>query len=103
MSTEIRDGGPTQVKLAGILQVPDADIALVEQYLPAHRQRTLAEPGCLVFEVRPDSNDPNQYQVREHFVDRPAFEAHQLRVKNSEWGRVTAHLPRDYSVTLVSG
>ncbi len=87
------------VCLNGELQVPDADIALVEQLLPQHRQRTLAEEGCLTFEVRADPQNPNRYLVRESFQNNAAFQAHQVRNQASKWGRETAHLKRKFTIT----
>ena len=71
---------------------------LVRSHLPAHIQLTLAEPGCLSFDVSA-TEDPLVWSVSEHFVDAAAFTAHQARIAASEWGRMTAGITRDYTVT----
>ena len=86
------------VTLTGYLEVPDADIALVEAHLPDHIALTRAESGCVSFDVRPDPANRNRYLVNEVFRDRAAFDLHQKRVKSSEWGKVTAHLARSYEI-----
>ncbi len=79
--------------------MPAADRETVRALLPAHIRLTLAEAGCLSFDVRPDPDHAGRFLVNEHFRDRAAFDAHQKRVKSSDWGRATAHLERRYTVT----
>lgn len=76
----------------------EAEAALVRRHLPAHIGLTRAEPGCLAFTVEP-SDDPLVWTVRERFADAASFGAHQTRVRASEWGRVTATIQREYTVT----
>jgi quinol monooxygenase YgiN len=66
--------------------------------LPDHIRLTRDEPGCLSFEVTP-SADPLIWQVEERFADRAAFDAHQARVVQSDWGAQTKGITRDYTVT----
>lgn len=87
------------VILSGHLDVPDADIATVEAHLPTHIALSRAEAGCISFDVRPDPANPNRYLVDEEFRDQAAFDAHQARVKASDWGKATAHLAREYQIT----
>lgn len=87
------------ITLSGHVVVPAADLEAVKARLPDHIRLTLAEPGCLSFDVRPAPNDPGRYLVNEHFRDRAAFDAHQARVKSSDWGRATAHLARKYEIS----
>ncbi len=87
------------VVLSGYLEVPDEDIKTVTDHLPDHIRLTLAERGCLAFSVRADPENPNIYLVDEEFSDRSTFDAHQARVKASDWGRVTAHLSRKYKIS----
>jgi len=103
MNTDYQEGSSAQIKLVGVLMVPDEDMALVDQVLPAHIRLTRDEPGCLNFEVWQDPNSLNEYQVREHFVDRMAFLLHQKRTQASTWGRVTAHLQRRYTISSNAG
>jgi quinol monooxygenase YgiN len=87
------------VILSGYVDVPDGDIAIVEMHLPTHISLSLAEDGCVSFDVRVDPTNPNRYLVDEEFTTQAAFDAHQVRVKASEWGQATAHLKRQYKIT----
>lgn len=84
--------------LSGYLDVPDADIATVEAHLPEHINLSREEHGCVSFDVGVDPENKNRYLVDEEFTDKAAFEAHQVRVKQSDWGRATAHLSRTYTI-----
>lgn len=75
-----------------------AQAEIVRIHLPRHVELTRAETGCVRFEVTPTS-DPLVWQVHEVFSTRVAFEAHQRRVRDSEWGQVTAGIDRDYVMT----
>ncbi|MDL9935750.1 antibiotic biosynthesis monooxygenase [Gordonia sp. ABSL1-1] len=87
------------VVLSGQLICKDAgEVGLVERYLASHIALTRAESGCASFEVVRTSLDAMVWQVDERFVDVDAFEAHQRRVASSEWGRVTAHIERNYTI-----
>ena len=87
------------VILSGYVDVPDSDIAMVEKHLPTHIRLSLAEDGCVSFNVLVDPQNPNRYLVDEEFTTQAAFDAHQARVKASEWGQATAHLHRQYKIT----
>lgn len=87
------------VILSGYVDVPDGDIATVEMHLPTHIRLSFAEDGCVSFDVRVDPQNPNRYLVDEEFSTQTAFDAHQARVKASEWGQATAHLHREYTIT----
>ncbi len=91
------------VTLTGYLEVAEADRAIVEAHLPEHITLTRAEAGCISFDVQPDPANPERYLVNERFRDRAAFDAHQARVKASEWGKATAHLARSYVISGDSG
>ncbi|MFI2557699.1 putative quinol monooxygenase [Nocardia farcinica] len=54
----------------------------------------MPERGCLRFDVE-SSSDPLVWTVIEEFVDRAALDAHQVRVRSSEWGNATAGIARD--------
>jgi quinol monooxygenase YgiN len=89
----------TVVHLSGRLVCADArDASIVAEHLPAHLALTRAEPGCLSFEVAPTA-DPLVWSVEERFDGEPSFRAHQSRAAESPWGRATAHLARDYTIT----
>ncbi len=88
----------SRIRLRGLLVCADeAEAALVNEYLPRHVELTRKEPGCLRFEVTP-SSDPFVWTVEEVFTDRAAFDAHQQRVRQSEWGRHTLGIAREYEV-----
>lgn len=86
------------IELVGRLICEDAgEAATVSRYLPQHIDLTRAEPGCLHFEVR-QTEDPLVWSVAERFADQQAFDAHQARVRASDWGRHTAGIERDYVI-----
>jgi len=87
-----------RVHLTGYLEVPPEKLQTVRSALPEHIRLTLDEPGCLSFEVMEDPVNAGYFQVSELFSTRAAFEAHQARVKSSEWGKVSAGLPRHYQI-----
>ncbi len=69
--------------------------------LPRHIELTRAEPGCGRFVVE-RTVDPLIWKVSERFVDHESFDAHQERVRSSEWGRATSAITREYVVTSVA-
>ncbi|MDN3935602.1 antibiotic biosynthesis monooxygenase [Arthrobacter sp. YD4] len=86
------------VFLTGHLVCSDQEqVGVVAQHLPLHIKLTRAEPGCISFEVNP-TQDPLIWQVNEQFQDSNSFRAHQRRVAESEWGRVSAHVDRHYEI-----
>lgn len=86
-----------RVTLTGHIDVPPDRMDDVQAALPTHISLTRAEPGCLSFDVDPCPEVPGRFLVSEVFVDQQAFDAHQARTKASQWARVTAGMPRDYS------
>lgn len=74
------------------------ETAVVTEFLPRHLDLTLAESGCISFEVE-QSDNPWVWDVTESFQDARSFELHHARVKASEWGRATADIKRSYSVS----
>ena len=89
----------TKIVLQGYIVVPEDDLETVKDELPTHIELTREETGCLIFEVSPDEEDPNRFNVYEEFSDKVAFEAHQLRVKNSRWGEITDNALRRYQIS----
>lgn len=87
------------IVLTGYVDVPDADIATIKAHLPTHVRLSRAEDGCISFNVNVDPENPNRYLVDEEFATQASFDAHQARVKASEWGKVTAHLVRKYEIS----
>ncbi|MFT2111262.1 putative quinol monooxygenase [Marinomonas sp. 2405UD68-3] len=87
-----------KVILEGHIVVPNSELDRIKAELATHIQLTKAEVGCLKFEVLPDLEKPNQFNVYEEFVSQADFDNHQERVKNSKWGRVTTGVERHYSI-----
>lgn len=87
-----------KVILSGHIVVPASDLNLVQQELTVHIELTRQEPGCLIFDISQDVDNPHLFRVYEEFVHRSAFEAHQARVKESDWGRITADAQRHYKI-----
>lgn len=88
-----------RVSLQGYILVPPEDLTAVRQALPLHISLTRQEAGCILFEVTESHQQTGRFDVHEQFVDRPAFEAHQARVKNSDWGAISRHAERFYQIT----
>lgn len=94
---------PPQIRLTGHIDVPEDRLNPITAALPEHIRLTRAEPGCISFEVTPDPSVPGRFSVAELFASREDFDAHQARIKGSEWGKVSAGIPRSYEITEVSG
>jgi len=89
----------TKIHLTGHMDVPDDRIKAVSQAVGEHIALTRAEAGCLSFEVTPCPEVEGRFLVAETFENRAAFDAHQTRAGASTWARITAGLPRDYTIT----
>ncbi len=89
----------TKVTLTGHIVVPESDLAAVMEALPEHIALTRSEPGCLVFEVTADNENPSVFRVREEFADREAFQLHQTRMQTSRWGAVSQNVARHYVIS----
>ncbi|ALM66250.1 hypothetical protein K6U37_21720 [Vibrio parahaemolyticus] len=51
-----------------------------------------------MFQVVENPDNPLRFDVYEEFTNRDTFEHHQLRVKDSDWGRVTVNVERHYDI-----
>lgn len=87
-----------KVTLKGFIVVPEDEIDLIEQELQVHTDLTLEEAGCITFKVTKSDKIHNRFEVYEEFIDRTAFDAHQIRVKASHWGEVTLNVERHYEI-----
>jgi len=87
-----------KIILRGFIVVPETDLEVIKSALPQHCELTRQESGCLTFEVTPNSTNPNRFDVYEVFESKAAFEAHQVRVKQSHWGQVTTAVERHYEI-----
>ena len=84
------------IRLRGQLICMTADeAAAVRAHLPDHLALTRAEPGCLTFDVD-QTDDPMVWEVMEAFRDRPSFDAHQARTRDSVWFAATRGILRDF-------
>ncbi|GAM65295.1 arginase [Vibrio ishigakensis] len=55
----------------------------------------------MVFEVVQDDTEPRRFSVYEEFESEQAFNAHQQRVKQSEWGKDTVDVERHYTIKIM--
>ncbi|GAA4873552.1 putative quinol monooxygenase [Ferrimonas pelagia] len=88
-----------KVILKGHILIPKEALAAVEAALPQHTALTLNEPGCLIFQVSQDPNNPQRFDVYEAFVDKAAFESHQHRIQHANWGQITQQAQRHYELS----
>lgn len=63
--------------------------------LPDHVALSRAEPGNLRFDLHQDE-DPLIWTLLELFTDAAAFAAHQARTADSDWGRSSTDITRDF-------
>lgn len=84
-----------KVILKGFIIIAENKAAILAA-LDEHIALTRQELGCLAFVITPDDECQDKYWVYEEFMDKAAFEAHQVRVRTSDWGRVSANIPRFY-------
>ena len=90
----------SKVTLSGHIEVPAVELAKIAVALEKHMALTREEPGCIVFEVVQDSEEPTMFSVYEEFVDQAAFDSHQNRVLASSWSEATKNVVRHYKVTV---
>lgn len=88
----------SKVVLKGYIIIPKDKLSLVMEELELHKKLTLQEDGCILFEVIQDKSIPTRFNVYEEFIDKKAFNKHQVRVKESKWGIVTKNLKRVYEI-----
>ena len=88
----------SKVILKGYIEIPESELVQVLGALPEHKELTLREQGCLVFRIDRDNKYPTRYNVYEEFVNREAFEQHQKRVRDSNWGKIAANVKRNYQI-----
>lgn len=89
----------SKVVVKGTLIVDKSELEKIRSALDVHVQLTLAEKGCLIFEVSEDPDRPGRFSVYEEFVDQAAFEQHQARAKKSEWMTVSQNVDRSFEVS----
>lgn len=65
-------------------------------HLPDHSRLSRAEPGNLRFDLA-QGDDPLIWTLSELFADEAAFAAHQARTRDSDWGRASGDIRRDFT------
>lgn len=86
------------IRLKGhLICLTEAEAQAVRGHRTTHQALTRAEPGCLSFDIL-DTDDPLIFDVQEAFRDRPAFDAHQARTRDSAWFAATRTILRDFRV-----
>jgi quinol monooxygenase YgiN len=80
--------------LSGKITVPAADLERVRRALPEHLRLTRSEPGCQSFTVT--EQEGGIFQVDETFINKAAFQAHQTRIRGTDWEAASASAARDY-------
>ncbi len=90
-----------KIRLTGHIDVPTDRLDSIEAALVEHKALSRAESGCIAFSVEPCDQVEGRFLVSELFRDQAAFEAHQTRVKASDWGRISAGIPRNYKIETV--
>ncbi|NNE58414.1 MAG: NAD(P)-binding domain-containing protein [Hellea sp.] len=91
--------GPKSFLLAGHIIVPDEDLEDIRRLLSEHKKATLAEPGCLRFDVFQDLGDKHKFHVFEAFKSEKAFQDHKARTAGTDWVKVSANIERFYTVS----
>lgn len=89
----------SKIILKGQLIILDEDLNAVLAALPGHTALTKNEPGCLVFEVKQNTENANILEVYEEYESREAFTTHQERTRSSSWWDVTQHCDRQYTIS----
>ena len=89
---------PENIILQGHITAPLSEISRIKKALITHTRLTLEETGCLHFSVIQNSNNPQQFDVDEVFVNQQAFDFHQARVKASPWASISQNVTRHYHI-----
>ena len=87
------------VVLTGYMdRIPREQAYNFRQLLAEHKALSLAETGCLRFEISGDFARKKWFYIVEVFEDPTAYEAHQNRTRASKWFERTIGLRRHYNV-----
>ena len=87
-----------RVTLSGYILVPPDDLPKVREASPAHIEQTCAEAGCILFTVEEHPSEAGRFDVHEEFDSEEAFEMHQKRIRDSDWGQISRNVARYYTV-----
>lgn len=61
---------------AGIVLNDDADLLTAQRELQRLMEKTVSEPGCIVFEIRQNLEHPKQFTLWECWTGEDALKAH---------------------------
>lgn len=87
-----------KITLTGHIIAPAHQLQAVRDALVEHIALTRAEDGCIVFNVDEHATQVGRFDVYEEFVDAKTFAAHQSRVRESNWGKVSINASRHYTI-----
>lgn len=76
-----------------ILGVRRVKPEFVDEYVKAHEEMTrtsLAEPGCITYDLLRDNDDPCVFILYEKFTDEAAARAHQQAPHHDRWKQISA-------------
>ena len=90
-----------KIILKGYIDVPQTELEATKKELILHTKLSRAEPGCIVFSVEQNKQEPTKFDVYEEFATPADFEIHQQRVKSSSWGKFSQNFKRSYQMTRV--
>lgn len=86
------------IRVRGHLRCMTTDEAdAVSAHVAEHIALSRAEPGCLSFHIAA-TDDPMVWALDETFRDRPSFDAHQARTRDSAWFAATRSVLRDLRI-----
>ena len=84
--------------LKGSITAPIEHIRRTKELLDVHIKLTRSEEGCLLFEVKESGDQQDVFEVYEVFDSLTSFEEHQIRTKQSSWGKFTKDFQRSYEI-----
>ena len=67
------------------LQINPEYLDVFIEEIMEHARLSVGDPGCLLYDVVQDQEDPNLLYVYEVFVDEVAHEAHRNAPYNTKW------------------
>ena len=89
----------SKIILKGHIVVPDNYLSIIAAELPTHVKLARKEHGCVLFDVRQDTESKNIFHIHQEFVDRAAFDRHRARINSSVWGQLSQMIERHYQIS----
>ncbi|MBP1850278.1 putative quinol monooxygenase [Rhizobium halophytocola] len=84
-----------KVYLSGYIDLPEERLEELSAALAEHVRLTQAEPGCIKFAARPSDSMPGRFMISEVFESESALAAHNLRMQQADWPKISKGVPRD--------